>query len=126
MLFFNTFRFFRENNVRIDLKNLVALRDDRKSEKFVKIQQITAQISQMVLTGEQLPLRAACALHLVYAVGCGGKFVPNADEFIESLSAIFVQSECEVRKRDENEVRWKIFLFVRFSFSFVFHFNTDC
>jgi len=48
------------------------------------------------MTSQILPQRAACALHLVYAIGCGTKFILNPEEYIDSLSTIFVQSECDV------------------------------
>jgi hypothetical protein len=48
------------------------------------------------MTTQILPQRAACALHLVYAIGCGAKFLLNPEEYIDSLSTIFVQSECDV------------------------------
>jgi hypothetical protein len=48
------------------------------------------------MTTQILPQRAACALHLVYAIACGAKFLLNPEEYIDSLSSIFVQSECDV------------------------------
>ena len=48
------------------------------------------------MTSQILPQRAACALHLVYAITYGAKFLLNPEEYIDSLSAIFVQSECDV------------------------------
>ncbi|CAF3737373.1 unnamed protein product [Rotaria sp. Silwood1] len=47
------------------------------------------------MTTQALPQRAACALHLVYAIACGAKFLLNSEEYIDSLSTIFVQSECD-------------------------------
>ncbi|CAF4181575.1 unnamed protein product, partial [Rotaria sordida] len=81
-----------DNNTRIDLRNQPTIKDDRK---FEKLQPITAQIAQLAMTTQLLPQRAACALHLVYAMACGAKFLLNPEEYIESLSTIFVQSECD-------------------------------
>jgi hypothetical protein len=63
-----------------------------------RLQPITAHIAQLAMTSQILPQRAACALHLVYAIACGTKFLPNSDEYIDSLSTIFAQSECDVNK----------------------------
>ncbi|CAF1175572.1 unnamed protein product [Rotaria sp. Silwood1] len=81
-----------DNNTRIDLRNQTTIKDDRK---FEKLQPITAHIAQLAMTTQALPQRAACALHLVYAIACGAKFLLNSEEYIDSLSTIFVQSECD-------------------------------
>ncbi|CAF3652244.1 unnamed protein product [Rotaria sp. Silwood1] len=81
-----------DNNTRIDLRNQTTIKDDRK---FEKLQPITAHIAQLAMTTQALPQRAACALHLVYAIACGAKFLLNPEEYIDSLSTIFVQSECD-------------------------------
>ncbi|CAF4241147.1 unnamed protein product [Rotaria sp. Silwood2] len=81
-----------DNNARIDLRNQPTIKDDRK---FEKLQPITAHVAQLAMTTQALPQRAACALHLVYAIACGAKFLLNPEEYIDSLSAIFVQSECD-------------------------------
>lgn len=64
-----------------------------------RLQPITAHIAQLAMTSQVLPQRAACALHLVYAIACGTKFILNPEEYIDSLSTIFVQSECDVNKK---------------------------
>ncbi|CAF4126396.1 unnamed protein product, partial [Adineta steineri] len=81
-----------DNNTRIDLRNQPIVKEDRKLEK---LQPITTHIAQLALTSQLLPQRAACALHLVYAISSGVKVVLNSDEYIDSLSTIFVQSECD-------------------------------
>lgn len=63
-----------------------------------RIQPITTHIAQLALTASVLPQRAACALHLVYAIQCGGKFTLNVEEYLDSLSGTFTQAECDVRK----------------------------
>ncbi len=107
--------FSSDNNVRIDLRIQPTIKDDRKLEKYEltklfvdmqteffsffpynRLQPITAHIAQLALTTQVLPQRAACALHLVYAISCGAKFLLNSEEYIDSLSTIFVQSECDV------------------------------
>ena len=103
--------FSSDNNTRIDLRNQSIVKEDRKFERYrlidlfmhIKIsffydrlQPITAHIAQLAMTTQILPQRAACALHLVYAIGCGAKFLLNPEEYIDSLSTIFVQSECDV------------------------------
>ena len=51
------------------------------------------------MTSQVLPQRAACALHLVYAIAYGTKFLLNSEEYIDTLSDIFGRSECDVRER---------------------------
>lgn len=51
------------------------------------------------MTSQALPQRAACALHLVYAIAFGTKFLLNAEEYIDTLSDIFSRSECDVSQR---------------------------
>ena len=63
---------------------------------LLRIQPITAHIAQLAMTSQVLPQRAACALHLVYAIACGTKFLLNSEEYIDTLSSIFVRSECDV------------------------------
>ncbi len=72
------------------------------------------------MTSQILPQRAACALHLVYAIACGTKFLLNPEEYIDSLSTIFVQSECDVNDTKKKE---KNIHFLKFSLLFDFHFN---
>ncbi len=67
-------------------------------EFYCRLQPITTHIAQLAMTSQILPQRAACALHLVYAIGCGAKFLLNSEEYIDSLSTIFVQSECDVNE----------------------------
>lgn len=64
-----------------------------------RLQSITGHIAQLAMSTQVLPQRAACALHLVYAIACGAKFVLNPEEYIDGLSAIFVQSECDVNRQ---------------------------
>jgi hypothetical protein len=106
------YRFFSsDNNARIDLRNQPIIKEDRKFEKYESImsiriyiyfyfynrlQPISTHIAQLAMTSQILPQRAACALHLVYAIACGTKFLLNPEEYIDSLSTIFVQSECDV------------------------------
>ena len=65
-----------------------------------RLQQITTCIAQLAMTTQLLPQRAACALHLVYAVASGTKFLLNAEEYIDSLSTVFIQSECDVSEEE--------------------------
>ncbi|CAM4934956.1 unnamed protein product [Rotaria socialis] len=81
-----------DNNTRIDLRDQLTIKDDRK---FEKLQPITGHIAQLTMSSQVLPPRAACALHLVYAIACGAKFLLNPEEYIDTLSTIFVQSECD-------------------------------
>lgn len=86
---------------------------------FFRLQSITAQIAQLAMTSQVLPQRAACALHLVYAVSCGAKFILNPEEYIDSLSTIFVQSECDVSKKEyltkEHKIDESYFNFIFYS-----------
>ncbi|CAM2716339.1 unnamed protein product [Rotaria socialis] len=63
--------------------------------KQIILQPITGHIAQLTMSSQVLPPRAACALHLVYAIACGAKFLLNPEEYIDPLSTIFVQSECD-------------------------------
>lgn len=85
-----------------------------------RLQPITAHVAQLALTAQVLPQCAACALHLVYAVTCGAKFHLTSEEYIDSLSTIFIQSECDVRLSKITDER----LSHRCSLSFDFHFLT--
>ncbi|CAM4943871.1 unnamed protein product [Rotaria socialis] len=75
-----------DNNTRIDLRDQLTIKDDRK---FEKLQPITGHIAQLAMSSQVLPQRAACALHLVYAIACGAKFLLNPEEYIDTLSTIF-------------------------------------
>ncbi|CAF1190432.1 unnamed protein product, partial [Didymodactylos carnosus] len=81
-----------DNLTHVDLRCKYSIKDERN---FAKILPITSHITQLALTTQLLPQRAACALHLVYAIVCGTKPELNPDEYIQSLSTIFLQSECD-------------------------------
>lgn len=110
------------------------MKEDRKFEKYVfvdlpshikrsfsrvRLQAITTHIAQLAMTSQVLPQRAACALHLVYSIACGTKFLLNTEEYIDTLSNIFVRSECDVSQRTsavKNQKHFSIQFIVRFPF----------